>query len=351
MNKPILIEFGNETNIAQPIEKVVSGKDFVSFGEDNRFPEYLLECYNECTLLQSCVNTLTDYVSGNGLTDETIEKTIINKKGMTLMQLLKKITFDYIIFGAFSLNILRDTYGKISEIYYLDVKNCRLSEDEKYIYYNSKWSKFSKTVKKYDSYTYNRKSVNAIYYFKSPKSRNVYGLPLYSSALKDIQCLIEISNFHLGNIKNNFMASGLISFNNGTPSEEQQHEIENKINEKFSGSRNGGKLLITFSDSAEQAPVFSRMQDDNYDQKFIQLQKSSQNNLLASFRCSSQLLGINPENTSFNSIEYENAFAIFKSIVVSPIQREIEDAFAEIDYDYQPEFKEFKVEFNDNQTL
>ena len=53
-----------------------------------------------------------------------------------------------------------------------------------------------------------------------------------------------------------------------------------------------------------------------------------------------------PEQTGFNSVEYLNAFALYKETVVKPLQQEIEDAFKRLGYDIT--LNEFVVEFKDN---
>ena len=45
--------------------------------------------------------------------------------------------------------------------------------------------------------------------------------------------------------------SMLINMNNGTPDPEQRQLIENRIYQKFSGSSNSGKFILSFNDNAE----------------------------------------------------------------------------------------------------
>lgn len=353
MNKTLnfsLIETAT-SELPQPIEFLSNNKAYIVFGDDNNYPNTLFNYYNDCTVLQSAINTLYDYISGNGFTESEIEDIEVNKKGLTLYQLMRMITLDYCIFGAFAINVLRDSYGTISELYYMDVRSIRLGEKDEEIFFKNKWSRYTKSTKKYKRFVKDSKDTNSIFYYANPTSRGVYGIPFWSSAIRDIQTQIEISKFHLNNILNNFVPSGMISFNNGTPDEETQKEIENKINEKFSGSNNAGRLLVTFSDSAEQAPTFNRMADDNYDEKYAQLYTTTLNNILAAFRCSAQLLGITTQQTGFSDIEYQNAFSIYKTLVVSPLQREIEKAFSKLGYKYNPKFKEFVVTFNNEERI
>ena len=54
-----------EANIPNPKETEDKSKGFVTFGEGNNYPAFLYDCYSECSILQSIINGLIDYVCGN----------------------------------------------------------------------------------------------------------------------------------------------------------------------------------------------------------------------------------------------------------------------------------------------
>ena len=132
----------------------------------------------------------------------------------------------------------------------------------------------------------------------------------------------------------------------GVPTDEQQDEIEAKLNEKFSGSSNAARLLVSFNDNKDSAVTVERLSEDGFDSKYQALRDSVRDNMLTAFRASGQLFGVLPEQTGFNSVEYLNAFALYKETVVKPLQQEIEDAFKRLGYDIT--LNEFVVEFKDN---
>ena len=328
--------------VPEPIEKAVSGKGYLFYGEDNEYPELLYGCYEKCTMLQSIINGLSDYIAGSGLKEDFD----VTAQGDKCSELVKKIVLDYIIFGAFAVQIRRNSYGSIVALDYVDVRNCRLSEDENYVYYCRKWSKYARDIRKYDRWNRNAKQSNSVFYFKNPKSRGVYGSPIWNAAIEDALTSIEITHFHYSSIRNNFVPSAIVNFNNGVPTEEQQDEIEDRLNEKFSGSSNAARLLVSFNDNKESAVTVERLSEDGFDSKYQALRGSVRDNILTAFRASGQLFGVLPEQTGFNSVEYINAFALYKETVVRPMQIEIEDAFGKLGYDI--ELNEFVVEFKNN---
>lgn len=328
-----------DNTVPEPIEKQVSGKDYMFFGEDNMYPDLLFTCYDKCTLLQTLINGTTDYVSGKGIENDFQ----VSMSGMKCSELVKKISLDYIIFGAFAIQVRRNKLGEVVALDYVDVSRCRLDESETHVYYCRKWNKYARDIRKYDRWQKSVKLSNSIFYFKNPKSRGIYGLPIWNAAIKDALTGIEITNFHFSSIRNNFAPSAIINFNNGVPTDEEQDEIENELNSKFSGTSNASRLLVSFNENKDVATTIERLTEDNFDKKYESLSKNVKDNLLAAFRASSQLFGINPENTSFNSIEFTNAFSLFKETVAAPIQEEIEDAFKLLGYDIK--LNEFEITF------
>lgn len=339
-----------EVNIPKPKETEDKGKGFIIFGEGNNYPAFLYDCYSECSILQSIINGLIDYVCGNGFTDVDLSQKQINKKGETFADLVKKVVADYSIFGAFALQIIRNKNGKILEMYWIDARRIRLDEDEKYVFYRKDWTK-NRETKKYDRWQRGYKFDNCIYYYKRPASRGVYGLPMWSSVVKDVTTAIEISKFHLSSILNNFAASAIINFNNGVPTKEEQKDIERRINEKFSGSTNAARMMLVFNNNKDEAVTAERLTEDNFDQKYQALAKSVKENIFVAFRAQPQLFGTDPDRTGFNSQEYQESFKLFKKTVVAPIQNEIESAFARIDPAFSFKLKEFEIDFNPPSTL
>ena len=47
----------------------------------------------------------------------------MNKKGETINDIVQRIAADYLIFGAFALQIIRNRIGEIAEIYWIDYYN------------------------------------------------------------------------------------------------------------------------------------------------------------------------------------------------------------------------------------
>lgn len=338
---------GIKANVPDSVEKTVSGKEFVYWGENNDMPEVYLECYDKCSTLGSIIDGMVDYVCGAGIEQgETVENNIVNKKDVTLLELIKKCVTDYIIYNSFAVEVLRNPYGQAVDFNWIDMRKIRLDEDGDFVYYNKAWNKYARSIKKIQRYSKNDKTSKSIFVFNNPKTRGIYSKPMWSSALRDALTLIEISKYNHSEVINHFNCNTVISFNNGQPDDETADKIENLINKKFSGADNASRIMLTFSDSRDNAPEISKMGDDSAPERYLNLYQNAVNALFVAFRCSPQLMGLDPQKTGFNSVEFSNAFKLFRTTVIKPIAKDIEKAFGQLGFNFN--LKQFEIIFDDN---
>lgn len=336
--------------VPQPVEKKGYGSaKYVYFGEDNLYPDFLLQCYEQCATLQSIVNGLTDYVCGKGFATGNADL-VVNEKDETLLDVVRMAVVDYIIFGAMSIGVRRNKEKAVAFLDHHDPRNVRLNENADTVILCKDWAKSGTQRVSIPIYNPKEQAVDrAEVYAKNPTSRHLYGLPMWNSATKDVQTAIEIATFHLSAILNNFAPSAVVNFNNGQPDEETQQKIEQRLNKKFSGAKNAARLLVCFNETKEHAVDIQRLSEDNFDQRYQALAKSVKENIFISFRAHPQLFGADPERTGFNSVEYKQTFKLFKETVVVPIQRFVEATFAKIAPQYTFTLAEFNIEFNNAQ--
>lgn len=312
----------------------VRGRDWMSYGEDNLFPQKLIELKNSSAIHNTCIEATTDGVCGEGI--EGVGEYIVNLQNESLNELYRKIALDYIIFNGFALNIIWNRAGdRIAEIYHLPfdkVRSGKLNEDdvvEEY-FYSSNWNNTRKyTPKRYAAYnTTDNKGDNAsqIYYFKTYHPGNdIYPLPSYIGALNDIQLDGRIAVYHNNNINNGMSPGLIITFPNGEPSEDEKRKIYNDLNDAFASEKNAGKVFLNFSEGLELAPKLETLTPPN-DDYYIQLENRITSRVLTAHRISSPLLlGIRETGTGLgnNANEIEVAYTHFQSVVIQPKQKAI----------------------------
>jgi hypothetical protein len=114
-----------------------------------------------------------------------------------------------------------------------------------------------------------------------------------------------------------------VGFSNGIPTEEERRTIERQLNAKFAGSGNAGKILITFNDGKETAPVIEPIQMNDAQSAWEGMSKQAVNQILAGHRVTSPILfGIRSEGGGLgnNADELRDAYSLFNNTVVIPFQ-------------------------------
>ncbi len=220
----------------------------------------------------------------------------------------------------------------------------RVSEELDKIYYCNNWEKRSSKVIEYEVFDNNKKQEVSVFYFKGYKTRECYPLPPYLSAIKEIETGIKIGDFHLNAISNNFSSNFFINFNNGTPDEENRKKIEQKLKDKFCGSENAGKFLISWNDSKENATTVERIPDDGFDEKYKNLADNTLKSICVAMRCSPVLIGMNPQNNGFSKTEYAELYQIYNKTTVQPLQKQILTAFNKIFGEEKIQIQPYKIE-------
>tara|TARA_R100000951_G_scaffold94548_2_gene83331 strand:+ start:1794 stop:2966 length:1173 start_codon:yes stop_codon:yes gene_type:complete len=326
--------------IELPAIKEVRGKDYMSFGSDNLFPQLLIDLYDNSAMHHTCVDAIKEGILGEGL--ETIGDEYINTAGESIDEILEKITLDYALYQGYSINVIWNKEGTgIAEIYHLPFANVRSGkrdeEDKVNEYmYSSNWANLRKypfeTYKCFDPTDNKGENASQVYYcFNYTPGNEVYPLPGYVGALNDINLDHRISVFHNSNISQNLMPSMVIKMNNGIPTPEAQREIYREIQNTFGSESNAGKFFLTFSDGAERAMDVQTIDASN-DDYYITLEQRISSRILTSHRITSPLLlGIkDASGFSNNADEIAVAYAHFEGTVIEPKRKKILSSFGYI---------------------
>ena len=67
------------------------------------------------------------------------------------------------------------------------------------------------------------------------------------------------------------------------PDDDLKNEIERNLNNKFSGTGNAGRFLISFSESKENAPEVLNLSSDDFDKRYIELESRNTKQIFVAF--------------------------------------------------------------------
>lgn len=318
--------------IPDVIDKKTS-KKYINWGEDNKLPNYLWDNYLSCSNLQSIVNTIKDFVVGEGVEVSFTQKNISDT--------IEKCVIDYIIFGGFAVECLRNSMGHIVQCNYVNVMNVRVDEELTTAYLSNNWGSWSgKNVIELPLYDESGNQPHFIYYFRGNITRNINPVPMYIASLKSIEILNNVKNFHLNNLVNGFTASTIINLNDGNIKTRELAEIKKQLEEKFTGSSNAGKFILMNGGDKEHAATVERLDADNFGDLYKALTESSVNDLFVAFRINPMLVGVNVA-TGFSKEEFENAFALYNSTMITPLKNTFINQFEKLGIGVS--FKDFKI--------
>lgn len=325
-------------NIPQ-LKSKVTNKDYVLWGNDNKYNLFLTKLYDESPTLSSIIRTMTDFVCGNEI--------ISNKQQSDIEDIINNIVFDYLLYGVAYVNVLRNAFNQIVEVKWVDANFIRTNENCNVFFYSKEWSKtYGKintlVLPKYDE---NNTAKSSILMIKT-NNRDIYSTPIYYSCINAILTETKISYFHLNEIENNFSASAIINMNNGLPTEEQMEEIERKITDKFCSADNAGRFILSFNQNKDTATTIERLSTDDYADRYNTLEKTIKQQIFSCFRINPNLCGYATENNGFNSEEYKDVFNIFNRTQIRPIQKKMVNLFNKLGYDI--EIKPFSIDEDNN---
>lgn len=339
-------------DISLPSEQIIKGGDIISWGKGNKFPEFLLSKVNECPTLETLIEGTTDYVFGSGIDfinlPNTFDPEKINQDGDAFSDVIYKCSSDLITFGGFSVQVIYNYFGDISEVSYVDVSNCRLGADHKKIYYAKKWRFGTYNYDVYPAFGYaDQDKITEFYFYRGKNPRTNYPVPLYYSAMTAIETEIEIDKFHFNTVINNFNVNAIINFNDGTPEDEEKERIERGIQDKYTGAENAGMPFISWNDNKDHSTTVERLSEDHFDEKYQALAKNTRQKIYTKFRAIPALFGLMTETTGFSKQEFSEAFKLFNTTMAMPKQREIVGVFDDIfGIKNSFEFKPFVINFD-----
>jgi len=327
-------------NIPHLVEK--SNQDWVSFGEDNLYPNYLLDLFLGSAINGALVKSIGAMIYGEGLAATNADESEATKESyLRLTELLhnsdddvlKDLAMDLKLFGGCYVNVIwsrdRSKIAKMKHIPAQYIRSGKMIDGEvDTYYYSADWSKSKKSEYRPRPYaafsTEDRTQASQILMIRDKNPALFYGFaPDYVAATDWIQMELEIAQFHLSNITSGMTPSMHVGFSNGIPTEEERRTIERQLNAKFAGSGNAGKILITFNDGKETAPVIEPIQMNDAQSAWEGMSKQAVNQILAGHRVTSPILfGIRGEGGGLgnNADELRDAYSLFNNTIVIPFQ-------------------------------
>lgn len=306
-------------------------KKYVNFGSDNLYPLYLVDLFNRSAKHNAILTGKQTYVYGDGLKIEGVWDLFTNANRFDSMdEIFNKCILDKLLYGGYALQIIWDRVGEsIAEIYHMDFSKIRSNVDNTEFYFNNDWADPRSKLKSYKVFNPEKKQGAQIYYYRDYRPAvTTYPLPEYIGAIPYIECDVEIANYHRSNLHNEFFFGGILSFNNGEPTQEEKDDLVRRLNRRHKGTDNAGRWIINFSDRVDNAPTVIPIQPNELDKQFDLLNTQVQEEIFVAHKITSPMFfGIRVEGQLGGRSEMIDSFKLFEQNYVQPIQRHFEQLF------------------------
>lgn len=349
-NDLVVVNFSNDK---VPQFQELKGKDWIKYGENNDYPQFLVTLFNRSAKHNAIITAKQLYIGGQGFNFNTeglpAEKVaqasaLIGSANPqeTLYDVTKKLILDTELFGGGYLHIIKTKDRKnIAEIYHIDYCDIRSNYDNTKFYYSKEWldaegADNTRVKPEKEFWAYGTKAAEqageCLMYIKQYRPNiQTYTLPEYIGAVPAIITDAEIANFHRAAIQNGFQGGTMIVFKNGVPGDEEMKTIERQLKNKFVGTDRANSLVIDFVDDPTRTPEVIPLNGNDFDKRYDALNKTIQEEIFVGHKVTSPMLfGVRTEGQLGGRNEMATAFQLFQNTYVTPKQQVIEAVINEL---------------------
>ena len=330
------IRIVNLNSYTSPVVQENNRKQWVEYGEDNNYYQYLIDRYNGSATNNAIINGVCELIYGKGIgaTDASRRpEQYAQMISLFSKHCLRRVTFDLKAMGQAAFQVIyNEDKSAIAQVEHFPIETLRyekMNEDGEITgyWYSKDWSQIRKKgyePERIPAYGYGSAGDKLeIYCIKPYRAGYYYYSPVdYQGALPYAELEEEVANYHINNIKNGLSPSMLINFNNGIPTEEERELIERRIIDKFSGTSNSGKFILAFNDNKEMQATIEPVQLSDASQQYEFLSEESSQKLMVGHRITSpMLLGIKDgSGLGSNADEIKTASLLFQNTVIRSTQ-------------------------------
>ena len=314
-------------------------KDWVNYGTDNNYYQYIIDRYNGSATNNAIINGVVNMIYGKGL-----DATNSSKKPDEYAQMrsifsndcVRKTVLDLKLLGEGSMQIIYKN-GKVYKAEHfprqtLRAEKCNEDGQIEAYYYHHNWDKIkpSEQPKRIPAFGCGNGKESEIKIIKRYVSGYDYYAPVdYQGGLAYAELEEEIADYLINEVQCGFSGTKVVNFNNGIPDREKQMQVKDDVLGKLTGSR-GEKVIVAFNNNAESKTTVDDIPLNDAPQHYEYLSNECVKKLIISHRVTSPLLiGVKDGNSGLgnNADEIKTATLLFDNIVIKPYQELLTDCF------------------------
>ena len=326
--------------VAKSDAEKVDRKGWVNYGDQNDFPQYLRDLAHESPVHGSLVVAIGDMTAGKGIKSEQYQAEL---DALDVNALTYACAHDLKLFGGFYIEVIwSNDRTVISKLNAIPFEECRIAvnqddDTEIGIFHSYDWSNTRKKkntpefIPKYN-YLTREQEPRQIYWCFTYTGSDVYPRPDYWSAINYIELDKQISIFHINQISNGLFPSTIINFYNGQATPEQKQQMMMDWENKMSGARNAGKVVMFFNERDQPKTEITPFPVNDADKQYQLMDTTATQKIITAHRVTTPLLFGIRETSGFGSNKDEMAtgLEIFNKQVIQPYQEKINTSIEEL---------------------
>ena len=340
--KNINIHVVSLSNYTTPKIEEVRGQEYIEYGSDNNYFQYLIDRYTGSTTNNAIINGISRLIYGKG-----IAAVDSNRRPDMYAQMLsifgaedlKRVVKDRKMLGMAAWQVIKEK-KKVKKAIHFPMNTLRAEKvnDEGKIeawYYHPNWTEIlpSEEPKRIPAFGYGSGNEPEIYVISPYTAGYWYYTPVdYVGALPYSVLEEEIGDYLINDTINGFSGSKVVNFNNGIPDKEKQLQIKSDVVKKLTGAR-GEKVIVAFNNNQESATTVEDLPLDNAPEHYQYLSDECRNKLVVGHSVTSPILiGVRETGGGLgnNADEIKTASLLFQNTTIKSFQDEIIDAMDEI---------------------
>jgi hypothetical protein len=313
--------------------KIVESKrdNWVEFGEDNNFFQFLIDRYNGSTTNNAVINNIVKLIYGRGLdaVDSNrkpneyaqmimlFRKDVI-KKGISDLKLLGQYAFQ-LIYNKQKTEIVRVEHIPVQ---LLRAEKCNSKGEIEAYYYSDNWEDTKKFVpKRIPAFGFGDKTLEILYVGNYTVGQKYYSNVDYVGCIPYAKLEEEIADYLINDVQNGFSPTSIVNFNNGIPDEEKRELISRQVTKTLTGSK-GKKVVVSFNNDETKKTTVDSVPLNEAPKHYEYLSEESKTKILLGHGVVSGLqFGIPSANGfSSNADELKNAITLFDNMVIRYFQ-------------------------------
>ena len=344
-------------------------EDWVNYGEDNNYYQFLIERFLNSATNNAIINNICKLIYGEGLyAKDSFQKPEdwANVISIISQEELKKLIIDLYLLGQGSLQVhYNDRHDKVIEIFHIPqqlLRPAKCNEDGEIItqYYSDNWQDVKKfKPKPFPVFGTSKEKIEILTIQPYSVGMKYFSYVDYQGALDYAVLEEKIAEYLINEVTNGFSPTTVLNFNNGQPADQEKDDITNRIMNQLTGST-GKKLVVSFNDNEATKTTIDSVPLNDAPEHYAYLSEECRTKIMVGHNVVSPLIFGIATTTGFsaNADELQNSFTLYENMVIKPKQQLIIDSLKKIfrvnDINLDLAFKSlnpFKASNSELQTL